>query len=239
MPRTDPNPMTMPSPLPFGYYLVRQDTADLPPACPPAYIAVAGCLGKTVIPETDSIPLYGTAFDPKPLATKWDIPLQTATALYRFHEAHVPEIDYTLLNYRDLETARQARSTFFPDRPDVLLIGLGAVDDAFLRHPGIQDISPIPPDARLLGFDIYEFGDSVEECNPLPPLDFSTLSTAGLGCPLFCSDPDAEIPARLGISLNSFGLYPDAPSALAVASLVNRDRLAEPCLYFPFALYRC
>lgn len=84
----------MPSLHLYGCYLVRQDTADLPPACPPFYIAVAGCLGKTVIPETDRIPLYGTAFHPEPLAAKWDSPLQTDTALFRFHEAHVSGIDY-------------------------------------------------------------------------------------------------------------------------------------------------
>lgn len=231
--------MTMPFPLPFGYYLVRQGTANLPPACPSAYIAVSGCLGNTVIPDCDSIPRYATEFHPEPLAAKWDIPLQTATALYRFNEALVSEIDYTLLNYRDLETARQARATFFPHRPDVHLIALGALDDAFLRYPGIQDVSPFPPDARLLGFDIYGFGDSVPEGTPLPPLDFSALSTAGLGCPLFCSDPDAAIPARLGITLTSLGLYPDAASARTAAFLVNRDHLAEPCRYLPFALYRC
>lgn len=231
--------MTTPSLLPFGYYLVRQGTADLPPACPPSYIAVAGCLGDTVIPDCDSIPLYATEFHPEPLAAKWDIPLQTATALYRFNEAHVSEIDYTLLNYRDQGTVRLARATFFPHRPDVHLIALVALDDAFRRYPGIQDVSPIPPEARLLGFDIYGFGDSVPEGAPLPPLDFSALTTAGLGCPLFCSDPDAAIPARLGISLNPHGLYPDAPSALAAAALVNRDHLAEPCRYLPFALYQC
>lgn len=231
--------MTTSSPLPFGYYLVRQGVVDLPPACPPSYIAVAGCLGKVVVPATDSIPLYGTEFSPEPLAAKWNIPLRTATALFRFNEAHVGQIDYTLLNYRDLDTARLARAAFFPDRPDVHLVGLGAVEGSFLRCPGIQNVSPFPPDARLLGFDIYGFGDFVPEGAPLPPLDFSTLSTFGLGCPLFCNDPDAKIPARLGISLNPFGLYPDAASAQTAACLVNRDRLAEPCRYLPFALYQC
>jgi hypothetical protein len=42
--------MTMPFSLPFGYYLVRQGTVPLPPACPPAYIAVSSCRDKTVIP---------------------------------------------------------------------------------------------------------------------------------------------------------------------------------------------
>lgn len=227
------------SPLPFGYYLVRQGTANLPPACPPSYIAVAGCLGKTVIPAPDSIPLYGTEFHPEPLAAKWNIPLQTATALFHFNEAHVTRINYTLLNYRNLETARQALSTFFPHRPDIHLIALGALDDAFLRYPGIQDVSPIPPDAHLLGFDIYGFGDFVPEGAPLPPLDSSSLSTAGLGCSLFCSDPDATIPACLGISLTPLGLYPDAASAQTAVALVNRDHLAEPCRYLPFALYQC
>lgn len=231
--------MTRKTPIPFGYYIARQGTADLPPAWPPSYIAVAGCPGKTVIPYTDNIPLYGTEFHPEPLAAKWDIPLQTASALFRFNEDRVAHIDYASLSYRNVETARQVRSTFFPDRPDVLLVALGAVDDAFLRYPGIQDVSPFPPDARLLGFDIYEFGDSVPEDAPLPPLDFTTLSTFGLGCPLFCCDPDAEIPARLGVTLNSFGLYPDAASAQTAASLVNREHLAEPTRYFPFALYRC
>lgn len=67
--------MTFYTPRPsFGYYLVRHGTANLPPACPPDYIAVSGCLGKTVIPDCDNIPLYGTAFHPEPLAAKWDIP---------------------------------------------------------------------------------------------------------------------------------------------------------------------
>lgn len=229
----------MPTPIPFGYLLVRQGLADLPPACPLSYVAVSGCPCPAAIPFPDCIPLDGTDFIPAPLAAKWDIPLQTATALYRFNEAYVDQIDYLSLTYRSLETARLALSTFFPDRPDVLLVALGAVDDAFLRYPGIQDVSPFPPDARLLGFDLYEFGDSVPEGAPLPPLDFPAISTMGLGCPLLCSDPDAEIPARLGITLNSRGLYPDAPSALSAASLVNRDHLAEPTRYLPFALYQC
>ena len=161
--------MTTSSPLPFGYYLARQGVVDLPPACPPSYIAVAGCLGKAVVPATDSIPLYGTEFSPEPLAAKWNIPLRTATALFRFNEAHVGQIDYTLLNYRDLETARLARAAFFPARPDVHLVGLGAVEGSFLRCPGIQNVSPFPPDARLLGFDIYGLGDFVPEGAPLPP----------------------------------------------------------------------
>ncbi|MBR6022160.1 MAG: hypothetical protein IK066_07055 [Kiritimatiellae bacterium] len=229
----------MTPPIPLGFCLVRQGRADLPPACPPSYVAIAGCLCPAAIPFPDNIPLYGTDFRPEPLAAKWDITPETATALFRFNEAQVMEIDYASLTYRSLETARLALSTFFPDRPDVLLIALGAVDDAFLRYPGIQDVSPFPPDARLLGFDLYEFGDSVPEGTPLPPLDFPAISTMGLGCPLFCCDPDAEIPVRLGISLNSCGLYPDASSALAAASLVNRDHLAEPTRYLPFALYQC
>lgn len=228
----------MTAPLPFGYLLVRQGTANLPPACPPSYVAVAGCLCPAAIPDSGGVPLYGSPFQPKPLAEKWGIPLPTATALYRFNEAHVAQIDYPSLTYRDLETARLALSTFFPGRPDVLLVGLGAVDDAFHRYPGIQDVSPFPPDARLLGFDLYEFGDFAAEGAPLPPLDFSALSM-GFGCSLFCCDPDAEIPARLGITLNARGLYPDAPSALTAASLVNRERLAEPSRYLPFALFQC
>ena len=229
----------MTTPIPFGYRLVRQGLANLPPACPPSYVAVSGCLCPAAIPDSDGIPLYGTDFRPEPLGAKWNIPLPTATALFRFNEARYMQIDYASLTYRNLETARLARSTFFPDRSDVLLVALGAVDDAFLRYPGIQDVSPFPPDARLLGFDIYAFGDSVPEGAPLPPLDFPAISSMGLGCPLLCSDPDAEIPSRLGISLNSRGLYPDAPSALAAASLVNRDHLAEPTRYLPFALYQC
>ena len=229
----------MNTPIPFGYRLVRQGLAALPPACPPSYVAVAGCLCPAAIPSSESIPLYGTDFLPAPLAAKWNIPLPTATALFRFNEARYMQIDYASLTYRNLETARLALSTFFPDRPALLPLGHGALADALLTYHLLPVFTPFPPDARLLGFDIYAFGNSVPEGAPLPPLDFPAISTMGLGCPLLCSDPDAEIPARLGIPLNSRGLYPDAPSALAAADLVNRERLAEPSRYLPFALYQC
>lgn len=231
----------MPVPIPFGYYLVRRspDAADLPPGYPAEYVTIAGCLCKAIIPDTDNIPLYGQAFHPESLAGKWDLSLPAADALCRFNEAHYLEIDYASLSYRNVETARRVRDEFFNGRADVALIGLGALDDAFRRYPGIQEVSPFPADARLLGFDLYEFGLPVAEGEELKPLDFSENSVMGLGCTLLCCDPNGSVPARLGITLNRFGFYPDAPAAIQAADLVNREHLGEPCRYLPFALFRC
>lgn len=225
--------------LPFGYYIVRRDGAELPSEWSAGYVTVAGCLCKTVIPDTDNIPLCGVELQPKCLTKKWDIPYQAANDLCRFHEAHFMQIDYDSLSYRNWDDARWVRANIFPQRDDILLIGLGAVDDAFRRYPGIQEVSPFPPDAELLGFDVYEFGNPLADGEELKELDFNKLYTMGLNCTLRCCDPDGEIPARLGISLNSNGFYPDADSAREIANLVNRERLAEPCRYLPFAVYQC
>ena len=225
--------------LPFGYYIVRRDGTKLPPGCSASYWTVAGCLCKAHIPDSDCIPLCGVELQPECLTGKWNIPLQAAQDLCRVNEDHYMQIDYPSLSYRDLEIARRIYATFFQNRDDVLLIGLGAVDDAFRRYPGIQEVSPFPPDAKLLGFDIYEFGDCVAEGEDLKELDFNKQYTMGLSCTLLCCDSDREIPARLGISLNSEGFYPDADSARKVADLVNREHLAEPCRYLPFAVYQC
>ena len=88
----------------------------------------------------------------------------------------------------------------------------------------------------------YEVGDYVEEGTPLPPLDYhrhGTLGVLGLGCTFCCCDTDGALPKRLGIQLNSHGMYPDEQSAMKAAEIVNKERLGEPCHYLPFALFLC
>lgn len=232
-------PSAMSGILPFGYYIVRHDAAVLTPGCPAGYVTVAGCLCKAHIPDSDCIPLCNTDFEPERLAEKWEISLQAAKDLYRFNEDQYMQIDYATLSYRNWNDARWVRANIFPQRDDILLICLGAIDDAFWRYPGIQEVSPFPPDAQLLGFDVYEFGNPLADGEELKELDFTRLYTMGLSCTLRCCDPEGEIPARLGISLNSDGFYPDADSARKIADLVNHEHLAEPCRYLPFAVYHC
>ncbi|MBO7090519.1 MAG: hypothetical protein J6W23_01950 [Victivallales bacterium] len=122
----------------------------------------------------------------------------------------------------------------------MLIIGLCSDDECFLEEPEIKNVEPLPKNAELMGWDLYEFGDYGKEEEPLPPLVYHfTGMTLGLGCSFCCSDMDGALIKRMGIQLNSYGMYPDAKSAKQAAEIVNSERLGEPCHYLPFALFKC
>ena len=143
-------------------------------------------------------------------------------------------------NFLDYDFPVRICREFFAGRDDVLIIGLCSDDECFLEEPEIKNVEPLPKNAELMGWDLYEFGDYGKEEEPLPPLVYHfTGMTLGLGCSFCCCDMDGALIKRMGVQLNSYGMYPDAKSAKQAAEIVNSERLGEPCHYLPFALFRC
>ena len=225
--------------IPLGYYIVRKSGKKPRPSwVPPDYLTVAGCLCEGVIPGLESAPFNG-----EEIAREWDLSPRDAKRLYDFGQEHCMRINYELFHiFLDYDTPACIRREFFKGRDDVLIVGLCSNDTHFLESPGINGVAPLPENAALLGWDLYEFGDYVKEKEPLPPLDYhrhGTLGVLGLGCTFVCCDTDGALAKRLGVQLNSVGMYPDASSATKAAEIVNDERLGEPCHYLPFALFRC
>ena len=224
--------------IPLGYYIVRKAGAKPRPSwTTPDYLTVAGCLCEGVLPGLESAP-----FDGEKIQREWDLPPCEARRLYDFTQEHC-NINYELFHiFLDYDTPACICREFFKGRADVLIIGLCSNDAHFLDAPSVSMVAHLPENAVLLGWDLYEFGDYIEEGAPLPPLDYhrhGTLGVLGLGCTFCCCDTDGALPMRLGIQLNSHGMYPDAQSAMKAAEIVNEERLGEPCHYLPFALFRC
>ena len=224
--------------IPLGYYIVRKAGAKPRPSwTTPDYLTVAGCLCEGVLPGLESAP-----FDGEKIQREWDLPPRKARRLYDFTQEHC-NINYELFHiFLDYNTPARICREFFKERNDVLIIGLCSNDAHFLDAPGVSKVVHLPENAVLLGWDLYEFGDYVEEGAPLPPLDYhrhGTLGVLGLGCTFCCCDTDGALSKRLGIQLNPHGMYPDEQSATKAAEIVNEERLGEPCHYLPFALFRC
>ncbi len=227
--------------IPLGYCLIRRTgLRHLPPCCPPEYPAVAGCPCEAVIPDGDNIPVIPQQFSPEDLGRKWDLPPERAEALFQFNSEinHSGRINYTWLNYMDFKDAVQVRDAFFPGREDVLLLGLAGWDPTLLSRTELRQVSPLPADGSLLGFDLYGFGDSVPEDASGEKPDYTRINMMGLGCPVCCCDADGAIPKMLGVSLNRLGLYESRQDAALAADLVNRRHLGEPVWYLPLALTR-
>lgn len=225
--------------IPLGYYIIRTNhTKDLPSCCPPEYLSVAGCLCEAAIPDTDSTAFVLSNFEPEKFARKWKLSFDAANELFRFNSKHCEQINYALLNYMSYETAQEAKNTFFKGRDDLVLIGLGALEPDIWVNSDIQQVSPLPEHKKMLGYDLYEFGDYVSEGDEIKKPDYAKIGTMGLGCTICCCDEKGEIPARLGITLNRWGLYPDVAGATRATVLVNRERLGEPCYYIPLALFQ-
>ena len=173
---------------------------------------------------------------------KWRLSSQCFKRIVDAVRASCNCINYEFLtNFADYSAARKLLDSFFRNRPDVQLIGLCTNDKGFLENAMIQRVSPLPSHAVLLGWDLYEYGDYLlkDDGSPLPPMDYNHKLVAGLGCTFWCCDVKGELPQRLGIQLNTNGMYPDALSAAKTAEIINKERLGEPCHYLPFALFRC
>ncbi|MBQ7175794.1 MAG: hypothetical protein IJS08_00140 [Victivallales bacterium] len=231
--------MTNANMIPLGYYIVRKSGKKARPSwVSPDYFTVAGCLCEGVIPGLES-----GLFNEDEISREWDLAPRDARRLYDFGQDHCAQINYELFHiFLDYDTPARICREFFEDRADVLIIGLCTTDTHFLESPGIRNVAPLPENAVLLGWDLYEYGDYVQEGEPLPPLDYHRHGTMGileLGCTFCCCDNDGALPKRLGVQLNSIGMYPDATSATMAANVVNKERLGEPCHYLPFALFRC
>ena len=198
-------------------------------------MTVAGCLCEGVIPGLESAP-----FDGEEIAREWDLSPHDAWRLYDFGREHCMRINYELFHiFLDYDTPARICREFFKGRSDVAFVGLCSSDAHFLESPGIQKVAPPPENAVLLGWDLYEFGDYAAEEAPLPPLDYHKHGVVwGLGCTFFCCDSVNALPRRMGVSLNSHGMYPDEESAMKAAEIVNSERLGEPCHYLPFALFQ-
>ncbi|NMA40579.1 MAG: hypothetical protein GX937_10435 [Lentisphaerae bacterium] len=232
--------------IPFGYYIIRTNHAkDLPSCCPPEYLSVAGCLCEAVIPDVDNIPLVSSNFEPETFAEKWKLSLDAANELFQFNRKHVAQISYARSNYISYETARKVKDTFFQERDEIALVGIGVLEPDILANPDLRQVSPLPEHGTLLGYDLYEFDYYISEGEErkLPAEgeerkkpDYVKIDIMGLGCTICCCDANGEIPARLGITLNRRGLYPNAADAIRAAALVNQEKLGEPCYYIPLAL---
>ncbi|MGI6356293.1 MAG: hypothetical protein ACOX6W_14545 [Lentisphaeria bacterium] len=232
--------------IPFGYYIIRTNHAkDLPSCCPPEYLSVAGCLCEAVIPDVDNIPLVSSNFEPETFAEKWKLSLDAANELFQFNRKHVAQISYARSNYISYETARKVKDTFFQERDEIALVGIGVLEPDILANPDLRQVSPLPEHGTLLGYDLYEFDYYISEGEErkMPAegdmgkkSDYAKIDIMGLGCTICCCDANGEIPARLGITLNRWVLYSDAADAIWAAALGNRGRLGEPCHYIPLAL---
>ncbi|MBQ9367332.1 MAG: hypothetical protein IJT83_06085 [Victivallales bacterium] len=225
--------------IPLGYYIVRKSGKKARSSgVSPDYLTVAGCLCEGVIPGLESAPL-----DWEEIAREWDLSPRDARRLYDFVQEHCKRINYELFHiFLDYDAPAHICREFFKGRDDVLIVGLCSNDTHFLDSPGISGVAPLPENAVLLGWDLYEFGDYVKEEEPLPPLDYhrhGAMGVLGLGCTFVCCDTNGALSRRLGMQLNSQGMYPDASSATKAAEIVNAERMGEPCHYLPFALFKC
>ncbi len=223
--------------IPLGYYIVRKSGKKPRPSwVSPDYLTVAGCLCEGVIPGLESAPFNG-----EEISRVWDLSPREARRLYDFGQEHCRQINYELFHiFLDYDTPVRIYREFFKGRDDVLIVGLCSDDTHFLESPGMDGVAPLPENAALLGWDLYEFGDYVKEGEPLPPLDYhrhGTLGVLGLGCTFCCCDTDGALVKRLGVQLNPQGMYLDAASAMKAAEIVNAERLGESCHYLPFALF--
>ena len=225
--------------IPLGYYIVRRSGEKPRPSWTvPDYLTVAGCLCEGVLPELES-----ASFDGEGIRREWELPPREARRLYDFTQEQCMHINYELFHiFLDYDTPVRICREFFKGRTDMLIIALCSNDTRFLEAPGVSNVAHLPENAELLGWDLYEIDDYVEEGETLLPLDChrqGTLRALGLGCTFCCCDTDGVLPKRLGIRLNSHGMYPDEPAARKAAEIVNSERLGEPCHYLPFALLRC
>lgn len=225
--------------IPLGYCIVRKSgKKPRPSGVSPDYLTVAGCLCEGVIPGFES-----ASFEGEEISREWDLSPRNARRLYDFGREYCMRINYELFHiFLDYDTPVCICRKFFKGRDDVLIVGLCSNDTHFLESPGIRGVAPLPENAVLLGWDLYEFGDYAKEEEPLPPLDYhrhGPLGNVGLGCTFVCCDTKGVLAERLGVQLNSRGMYPDASSAMKAAEIVNAERLGEPCHYLPFALFRC
>lgn len=144
--------------IPFGYYIIRTNHAkDLPSCCPPEYLSVAGCLCEAVIPDVDNIPLVSSNFEPETFAEKWKLSLDAANELFQFNRKHVAQISYARSNYISYETARKVKDTFFQERDEIALVGIGVLEPDILANPDLRQVSPLPEHGTLLGYDLYKF----------------------------------------------------------------------------------
>lgn len=234
---------TFPGMIPLGYFIVRKSGKKPRPLwITPDYLTVAGCFCEGVIPGIESVPFDDGKKEEN--RREWDLPSREARRLYDAVRNNCMQINYDLFhNFLDCGTPRRICGEFFAGREDVLVIGLGTNDVCFLESPGIGKVSPLPGNAVPLGWDLYGFGDYAVAEGPLPPMDYHAHGRigelAGLRCTFCCCDSNGALPKRLGIQLNSHGLYPDAQSATRAAGIVNSERLGEPCHYLPFALFAC
>ena len=226
--------------IPLGYYIVRNSgMVSKPSWASSGYVTVAGCLCEGVIPGIESVPLEGERLEK--IQQEWNLPSSEARRLYDAVRNSCMQINYEQFhNFLDYDTPARICREFFAGREDVLINGLCSDDKHFLEEPAIKKVAPLPGNTELMGWDLYEFGDYGKEEEPLPPLVYHfTGMTLGLGCSFYCCDMDGALIKRMGIRLNSYGLYPDAKSAKQAAEIVNSERLGEPCHYLPFALFRC
>ena len=221
--------------IPLGYYIVRNSgMASKPSWAPSGYVTVAGCLCEGVIPGIECEEI-------EKIQQEWNLSSSEAKRLYDALQNGCMQINYEQFqNFLDYDTPARICREFFAMREDVLIIVLCSDDKHFLEESAIKKVAPLPKNTELMGWDLYEFGDYGKEEEPLPPMVYHfTGMTLGLGCSFCCSDIDGALVKRMGIQLNSYGMYPNANSAKQVAEIVNSERLGEPCHYLPFALFRC
>ena len=226
--------------IPLGYYIVRHSGVTSKPSwAPSGYVTVAGCLCEGVIPGIESVSLEGERLEK--IQQEWNLSASEARRLYDAVRNSCMQINYEQFhNFLNYDTPARICREFFARREDVLIIGLCSDDKNFLEESYIKKVAPLPKNTELMGWDLYEFGDYGKEKESLPPLVYHfTGMTLGLGCSFCCSDMDGALIKRMGIQLNSYGMYPDAKSAKQVAEIVNSERLGEPCHYLPFALFKC
>ena len=221
--------------IPLGYYIVRNSgMASKPSWAPSGYVTVAGCLCEGVIPGIECEEI-------EKIQQEWNLSSSEAKRLYDALQNGCMQINYEQFqNFLDYDAPARICREFFSGRDDVLIIGLCSDDEHFLEESEIKKVAPLPKNAELMGWDLYEFGDYGNEKEPLPPLVYHfTGMTLGLGCSFYCCDMDGALIKRMGVQLNSYGMYPDAKSANQAVEIVNLERLGEPCHYLPFALFRC
>ena len=226
--------------IPLGYYIVRNSgMVSKPSWASSGYVTVAGCLCEGVIPGIESVSLEWERLEK--IKQEWNLSATEARRLYDAVRNSCMQINYEQFhNFLNYDTPARICREFFARREDVLIIGLCSDDKHFLEEPEIKKVAPLPKNAELMGWDLYEFGDYGKEEEPLPPLVYHfTGMTLGLGCSFCCCDMDGALIKRMGVQLNSYGMYPDAKSAKQAAEIVNSERLGEPCHYLPFALFRC
>ena len=189
--------------IPLGYYIVRHSGVTSKPSwAPSGYVTVAGCLCEGVIPGIESVSLEGERLEK--IQQEWNLSASEARRLYDAIRNSCMPINYEQFhNFLDYDFPVRICREFFAGRDDVLIIGLCSDDECFLEEPEIKNVEPLPKNAELMGWDLYEFGDYGKEEEPLPPLVYHfTGMTLGLGCSFYCCDMDGALIKRMGIRLN-------------------------------------